>query len=398
MASGDVIPHDAVDVSSIAPPSKMGKPDVIDHSEIDPASISPAGKGGPAGSVFESGGQKLKRYAKAITPAAAGIGTAGAGAPLGAVIGEAIDPLGGGIPGAMIGSAISGAAVPYAEYGAAKAVGQDPNLPSAMEVAKSIGLNMAFEGMGQMKAASQAARVAVKPEIEALPAELRTGAGIKAAVRSRDFWHKNGVPDSQIDELLRNPDSAEQALKESIERGQRLKDHFQGVVDAKRADFTTRYDAAYKHGDINMLDEPVDVSPIAKQMVALSDQGDRELTPSFAKWLKSKGVELETGGIDPLAGKMSPEDIASLTPAQRKQAEEFFSKAKDSTKLAPKDSFREETAVAPTDEVPTPRSKVQSLRDLKTELRENMPSIRRRSTKRWRRKFSHRPISFTTRR
>ena len=92
-------------------------------------------------------------------------------------------------------------------------------MPTATQVAKSVGLNLAFEGLGAMSAGSQAARQAVKPEIEALPAELRTAEGIKAAVRSRDFWHKNGLNDAQIDELMRSPESAEAALKESIDRG-----------------------------------------------------------------------------------------------------------------------------------------------------------------------------------
>ncbi len=239
----------------------------------------------------------LKRGAKAIAPAAAGMATAVGGAEAGGAVG--------GVPGAIIGGLAGGAAQPIVS----NAVEGAPP-PSAGDVIKSSVINGIFTGVGKMgEAATKYAQTEdeVRGELMKLPQAERTvknigkirdavqtrstSAAAETAkvsaqdMRNRDFWKAHGVPDQQIDSVMENP-GLQQQLAHSIEAGDRYKQAYQGVKDVARESFHDRYQPTLPTGE-------VDPKPIGQAMLqAAQGAGEHELSPGFRSWLAKTGARL----------------------------------------------------------------------------------------------------------
>ena len=167
---------------------------------------------------------------------------------------------------------------------------------------------------------------------------------LNQAVRNREFWKKIGLSDEQADLAVKSPD-AEAFAARSIANADKTKAAFQGIVDSTRQDFSARYGEAY--GDT--LGKPVaDVSPLVKAFNVAGQPGsERELSPGFAKWLNSKEAQLKGAINEPVGVGDTP--FAQLPANLQKQIQA-------TTKNA------------------APQFTIQDLRDIRTELRENLPS------------------------
>lgn len=192
-------------------------------------------------------------------------------------------------------SILGGAASPYTEYAASKALGNNPDLPDWKESVRSGILNGLFEAGAGKSAAFREGTTGAKTEILQLPEELRTAANIRAAVKNRDFLKKLGMNDQQIEEALKDPASTADAIQRSINQGQKIADNFKATVDNERAQFKTRYDEAYGR----QAAAPVDAKAIAAQMRELAQgQTQHELTPTFKNFLLRKAQEIEPEGVE----------------------------------------------------------------------------------------------------
>jgi hypothetical protein len=301
--------------------------------------------GGAPGSVFESTGQKLKRV---LVPAAASAIPAVAGAEEGAAIGTMASPGIGTAIGGAVGAGIGGAFSPYiAEQARAAVTGQPYQRPSLHDVATSVAWNAGLTGLGGAVDLAGGKYEKVSPEIKALPQVAQTGGNIKQAMRTRDFWGQMGLNDSEIDRAMSSPD-LQNRMVEQVENGQRYKGAFQKILDHTRGQFEERYRA------ILGGDKTVNAAPIGQTMeAAAQSEAQHELTPTFRNFLQRKGLELTRAGetTGPSVGgvpwKQLPEKLKAQLQAQG---------AGQGVKT------------------PTSNMSVQELRDLRTELRENLPS------------------------
>ena len=262
-------------------------------------------------------------------------------------------------------SIIGGAASPYAEYAASKATGGNPDLPDWKEALRSGVLNGMFEMSAGKSEAFREGASTTKTEVSQLPEELRTPANIRAAVKNRDFLKKLGMNDQQIDEALKDPAGTADAIQRSIDRGKKVTDNLNATITNERARFKARYDDAYGA----QANAPVDAKTIADQMRQLAQgQTQHELTPSFKNFLQRKAQEL-----DP-AGASKPYDTAESIRASEGEA----GPQPGATPIAVVDSnaakenlseglYRRKAAAK------TQPFNVQSARDLRSELRENVP-------------------------
>ena len=163
--------------------------------------------------------------------------------------------------------ALAGAASPYAEAAAGRALGDQTQMPSWRDAATSGAINMAFAGLGALKGGASD----VAPEMERTTKNVKN---LNQAVRNRDFWKSMGLSDEQADMAIKAPD-AEAFAARSIENANKTKDAYQGIVNSTREDFKGRYDGAY--GDLK--DKPIsDVAPLVKAFNLAGQPGsEREL-------------------------------------------------------------------------------------------------------------------------
>lgn len=329
------------------------------------------------GSVFDnpSLGQRVKRVVPALERVGASAYPAVAGAEAGSMMGSELGPLG-TIAGAAIGGGIGGALGPGTESAVESAqTGEPYRAPTTKEELGSALWNAAFSGGGTLL--SEAAKTAqagpeVTSELENLPKAQQTVKNIKAIktaiadreagataeaaktteqdFRNRDFWKNLGLNDQQIDAAVTLPTDAQQALMQSVDSAQQTKNAFQSVVDNSRADFKTRYNEILgPHSKIK-----VNAVPIGQQFQDLAQgTGQHEITPSFRAFLQRKGLELTKAGdaTGPSVGgvpwKHLPEHMQKML---------------------------QEQGVAQGIKVPSSDLSIPELRDLRTELRENVPA------------------------
>lgn len=329
------------------------------------------------GSVFDNPtiGQKLKRIGTGIAPFVAGTALpVAAGTAAGALAGPEVSA-----PTAIatrVGAqAVAGALTPYAEYLTSKVMGQHPDLPTAKQVIHSTVLNGALAGLGEAGGAlAGKAQVAdeVRGELSKLPQSERTlartrqirkaleertaKASAEAAkissqdLRNRDFWKAQGLNDQQIDEVMSTPELEEQAAR-SIQQADKIKGAYQAVRQHARTDFTKRYDDAYGA----LAQQPVDPRGIGQQMEQWGQgEGQHELTPSWRGFLQRKGLELTKAG-----------DIGgpSVGGVPWKQLPEKL-----------KEQLRTQGAAQGLEDIGNEQMSISQLRDLRTELREQLPS------------------------
>jgi hypothetical protein len=295
-------------------------------------------------SIFETTGQKLKRIGKAIAPSAAAMGSAITGSEVGGALGGPV--------GAVAGAAVGGAAAPFAARGTQALVTGEPYQgPSTREVVKSAVTNAAWTGVfAGLNSYLAGSAKEVAPEIESLPAEMKTHAAVTQAMQNRDFWQRMGLDDQQITETLSTPGALQQAADDLL-KANRTKQAFQTMLDANREDFNTRYTAAGTVEGKNVWQTPVDARPIGESFEKFGQggEGQHELTPSFRGFLQRKGLELtqagESGGpsVGGVPWKQLPEKLREQIRAQ--------GGAPDTSQL-----------------------NIEDLRDLRTELRENVPT------------------------
>lgn len=298
-----------------------------------------------SGSIFDTGGQKLKSIGKSIGKFAAGA------APV--VAATMVPGYGEASVATKIGlQALGGAVSPYTEYAASKLMGENPQLPGVRQAAVSAGFAVAGGLVGEaIFPAGRAA--AVSQEIRALPEEAQTAANVKQAMRNRDFWKAHGLNDQQIDQVLQSPKTQaeiEAANAAGRAAGVQYKGAFQAVKDNTANQFHVRYDAILgPHANVR-----IDATPIGKEFEALAQgTGQHELTPTFRGFLQRKGLELtkagESGGpsVGGVPWKQLPENLKAQIRAQGVK----------------------QGVTAPSGELSP-----QDIRDLRTELRENLPS------------------------
>jgi hypothetical protein len=245
--------------------------------------------------------------------------------------------------------AAAGAATPFVEAGVSKLMGGNPSMPSLKDVIRSAAFTGGVAALGAIPEAGKGAKVA--GQIKGLPEEAQTVGNVKQAMRNRDFWIQSGASPEQADQIVTMPQTDLEALtQQSVKAGQDFKGAFQQVLDHQRGEFKARYDAVLgEHGGTM-----VDAGPIGQQFEQFGKgEGQHELTPTFRGFLQRKGLELtkagETGG--PSVGGVAWKDLPQ--------------KLKDQIK-----SQGGQQGVVP----PTGEMSINSLRELRTELRENVPS------------------------
>lgn len=295
-----------------------------------------------AGSVFEPPGSKLKRLGKA-----AGKFAAGAALPYaaGAIAGPEA-----GIATRVGLQAVAGAAAPYAEYGISKIMGENPQVPSLGQAARSAAFAAGITGAGEVLGAfvPKGAGSEVAGQIRSLPSEAQTAANVKTAVKNRAFWKSLGVPEDQIDAAIKSPE-AEREVTEALAAGKSYKGAFQNVIDSERASFKSRYDTLLGPAK----DLKISAVPIGQQFEAAAQAGgEHEITPAFRSFLQRKGLELTK------AGDVSGPSVGGVPWKNLPE------------KL--KDQLRSQGKVQGI-RTPSEEYGVQDVRDLRTELRENLP-------------------------
>lgn len=271
------------------------------------------------------------------------------------------------IPVKMGLAALGGGVAPYAEYAASKATGGNPELPDWKDAAHSAILNSLFEGAAtgsttlgaaERNTAAETTRMAkqVAPEMSRLPPELQTPENIRAAVKNRDFLKKFGMGDPEIDAALKDPAGTAERLQRSVDQGRKVVSHFNEVTMAERGRFTKLYNTAL--GD--QATATTQAAPIAEQMRTIAqDPSEHELTPSFKSWLNRKANELDppaSGIKDPSVKTDLGRKLDPSNPAEKRLMD-----AMQAAGLA---------GAPPKASVLT----VQGLRDLYTELGENIPA------------------------
>lgn len=338
--------------------------------------------GGP-----ESTGEKLKSLGKKALVTGSGTLAAMAGPKVGAVAGGVLAaPLGpeavpaGVMIGRELGAAVGGGMVPVAEAGAAKALGENVELPSAGEIISSAGINLGFHVLGETTAA-RAKKLRAAGALD-LPIEQLNPVQVKQLVKNRDFWRSLGLPEAEIDSVTARPGAAA-LLEKQVAAGKQAKQAFQTVTDETRKSFTGQYAGLLgPHAETK-----TEIQDIGKTMqLWAKGQGQHELTPSFAGFLKRKSDEIASsvGADDPLAKFFSSEEIASMTPKQRQGYLSAIapSSGKAPVKVTVSDSGAPKSTIAsrnkaaePVVGVPTTKQwNIQDIRDARTELRENLPA------------------------
>jgi len=359
-------------------------------TKVDPKDVTPLNSAKSAGTVAdplavpggarEPLGSKIKRFGRAASqydpsnpanvgrvaplavgvglPIAAGIATDGASIPIQAAV-----------------QGLAGAASPYAEAATSKLLGGNPAMPSWRDAAKSGLINAAFTAGGALIADAKGGASEVTPEMERTTPTIKN---LNQAARNRDTWKALGLSDEQADMAVKAPD-AEQFLAQSVEQADLTKNTYSRVINSTKRDFENRYTDAYTvttpHGESkNLLDAPTDLAPVSQTMQKVLEQNQGKLSPGLESWIKEQSDAISGGKLDPLVGKMSSEDIASLTPAERAQAEKFFSKLKSPDSVAKKASYREGEAPASAAPEQPPSATVQHIRDLRTKLARKIPA------------------------
>jgi hypothetical protein len=273
-------------------------------------------------------------------------------------------------------SAAAGAATPYTEWLASKAVGGKPAAPSWRDAARGAILNSLFTGAAQSSKLVGTGAREVAPEMAQLPEELRTPAAIKAAVRNREFLRRLGMNDEQISEALKNPADIAEALRRSVDQGQRVADTFKNTVADERARFNEHYADAYGE-QANAL---VDPKAIGQQILNIAEgQGQHELTPTYRNFLLRKGNQLL--GDEPRVVP-SPGQVVGKGPQYRGMdisepgmKAQILAQQKGVTDTAELAKIRDEArAAAKAREGQPPEFNVPDARELRTELRENVPA------------------------
>lgn len=266
-------------------------------------------------------------------------------------------------------SAVGGAAAPYAEYLAAKASGQQPELPNWKDALKGGLLNLLFERTGSKIAGAGHPEVA--PEIGALPEELRTPVQIRQAARNRDFLKKLGMTDPQIDEALKDPEGTAALLQRSIDRSNKVVDNYTATVKNERTAFSGRYDTALGR----QATATVDNQGIANQMRAFADSpSQHELSPAFANWLRRKANELSPEvKVDRGRPLDTAESIAATEGAPTGGALPSLSESMRARRELSDELFAQGKKPATESATAEPLT-VKSARELNTELAENVPS------------------------
>lgn len=371
---GDAVYHDG---SSWKPApvatNDKGEKVYFDGKSWAPKDASAAGSGAPVNPLAVPGGSqdpaRFKRYAR--TAAKIAVGTAlpiAAGAAAGMALGPEVSPAAAALTRIGV-QGIAGALTPYAETATGRLLGENTAMPSWRDAATSGLINMAFAGLGEGASGKWAgADASVAPEMAAATPNIKN---LKQAARNRDTWKALGLSDEQADLAVKAPD-AEEFLQRSMESANKTKGAFQNIVDSTRQDFKSSYDDAYTvskgpssktsitiNGNTrttetglkeSLLDKPVaDTSTLTKAFNVAGQPGsERELSPGFAKWLNAKEAQLKGGTTEYVGIGDTP--FEELTPNLQEQI-------KATTKAKPPASFT-----------------IQDLRDMKTELRENMPS------------------------
>lgn len=295
------------------------------------------------GSVFDkpSTGTSLKRIGKAAVKLGVG-----AGLPIAA--GMALGPEA-SVPARIGAQAVAGAISPYAEYVTSRLTGEHPQVPGIKDALKSAAFNAAFAAPGEALAARAGRAAKVAGEIRALPAEAQTGANVKQALQNREVWKRLGLNDQQIDAAIESPE-LQAEMARNIAAGKDYKGAFQATLDSTRSDFHARYDKILGP----YADTKIDAVPIGQQFEALAQgTGQHELTPTFRGFLQRKGLELthagESGGpsVGGVPWKQLPETLKEQIRAQ---------------------------GGAQGVKAPSTEMGIQQIRDLRTELRENLPA------------------------
>ena len=353
------------------------------------ADLKPAAGTDLPGSVFDrpTVGQRLKRIGSAIAPAV--VGTAfpvGTGIAVGALLGpEASEPVAGATRVAA--QALAGAIAPYAEYGTEKLLGEQPQAPTISTMRdlmhdsiKSAVWNGALAGIGEAGAAAAKwgqTEDAVRAELAKLPKSQQTVSKIKQIrqglaqlARNRNFWQGLGLSDPQIDEVIKTPE-LQQSLARSIEQANKTKQAYSAVLDYARSDFHSRYDQLLG----NAAKAPVP-TPLLGQSIkkVLGQLNERELTPSFGAFLARKVEEL-AGPKD--IGELSDRDaiILAYGPeyaqlSEKANAADMGNQARILLQASMQKGFGGPIGGKLARRAHT----ISDLRDIRTELRENLPS------------------------
>ncbi len=289
-----------------------------------------------AGSVYEPTGQRLKRQGKTAAELAVGVALPAAASYFTG---------GASIPVQIGAQALAGAAQPYAEAGVEKAFGGSPLMPGWKDAARSAAFTAGAAMIGEGIAGKAGTGAAAGAEIKALPKEAQTVGNLRQALRNRDFWKAHGLTDDQIDAAVKTPE-IQTDLAKQIAAGQQYRGAFQTVIDETRKTFKARYEPLIPK------DVKVDSVPIGQAFEGAAQAGgEHEITPSLRSFLQRKGLELTRAGetTGPSVGgvpwKALPEKLKEQIRAQGGKQ-----------------------GIA----TPTSDLGIQGLRDLRTELRENI--------------------------
>lgn len=293
----------------------------------------------PSRSIFDTPGQKLKRLGKSAAEFAAGAAPSVAASALGPA----------GVAGQIGAQAVAGAVAPLAEYGVSKLFHEQTQAPTVKDALKSAAFTAGIAAVGAGISGKAGKAESVAGDIRGLPAEAQTGANVKQALGNREFWKGLGVTDEQLDELGKSPD-AQAAVMRNLAAGKSYRQAFQTVLDDQRASFNTRYTTILgPHAEVT-----VDAAPIGSNFEAAAQgTGQHELTPTFRAFLQRKGLELskagESGGpsVGGVPWKQLPEQLKAQIRAQ---------------------------GGAQGIKAPTSDLSIAELRNLRTELRENLPA------------------------
>jgi hypothetical protein len=393
--------------SSALRPDEVAEP--IAGSGLRPGEVAEPISDAMAGSVMappEGTGQTVKRYGRTIGKVAAGMTPPVVGSAIGGAVGAGgaaalgqpeLAPEAGAL-GRTVGGAIGGALSPTAEYGAAKAMGENVVPPTVHDALKSAAWNLGMGALGEVGTIVGGGKAAaVAPEMGQLPKKALTVANLRQAVRNRDFLKQVGMKDEEIDQLIKSPDLQEQFVR-SVQGAKETKAAYQTVLDSTRKDFKERYDAAYSIAQgpsskttitINgvtktiktgtsksLLGVPVEVAPLGQAMEENLKLGERELTPSFAGYLKRKAGELSASAKKPVDQMSDWEAVAAVhgTKEANRLAKGSVQALAGQAKVAR--ALLQQSGQGLGAPLVSPEVKqytIQDLRDLKTELRENLP-------------------------
>lgn len=348
------------DLKPATPPSKILTVNTSDLKPVD---------GDSGSSVFDKPSTptpaadipaRIKQLGKAGLTAASGAITAQTGTEAGAELGGVVGGPAGAAVGGLIGSAVGGAASPVVEAATAKHVlGENVVQPSAGEILSSAGLNLGFHTLGEIGGArAENLRAAGARD---LPIEQTNPTQVKQLVKNKDFLRSIGVPEEQIDSIASRPDAGA-LLQRQVSAGKQAKAAFNTIADTTREDFKQQYQAALgPHANAS-----TGVQDIAGAMGKLSqgtESGQHELTPSFRGFLARKADELQKTETpaDPLLQDYSPSDIKKMSPTEQAGLRKMYGN----------EIGKPQQVVG----VPAPKAMdLQGIRDLKTELGENLPA------------------------